>query len=127
MGMVKASGGDVLLDLLLSLEDPKVQAAIAKMITLLKNMEESGLLDLLIAVTDPQVVEGLTRTFLTTGTLELADKAPELLDTLAGVVNALEKPVEPKSLTGLLSSLSDPAVARGLARMVEVLRVIGSR
>ena len=108
------------------LEDGEVEEALLKTLRLLKQLNESGLLDLLLVLTSKAVVERLTGILVTTGLLRLADKLEEAPDKLAELVEALEEPVEPVRLSGLLLALRDPEVARGLARLLRVLKTIGS-
>ena len=77
-------------------------------------------------LTSKEVVERLTGILVTTGLLRLADKLEEAPDRLAELVEALEEPVKPVRLSGLLLALQDEEVARGLARLLRVLRTIGS-
>jgi len=118
---------DPLADLLAALEDPEFQAGLQKLVQLVKNLERSGLLDAMIALTDEDAMSRLVQILLTTGTLQILDSIDRLADTAGAVVKALEEPVEPVSLTGLLASLRDPEVARGLARMLRVLKAIGAQ
>lgn len=108
------------------LEDEEVEEALLKTLRLLKQLNESGLLDLLLVLTSKEVVERLTGILVTTGLLRLADKLEEAPDRLAELVEALEEPVKPVRLSGLLLALQDEEVARGLARLLRVLRTIGS-
>ena len=64
--------------------------------------------------------------------LEALEKLLDLAARLAGspctehALGALEAQVEPvKGLRGLLSALGDEEVARGLGRMIEILRALG--
>ncbi len=116
---------DPLEHLIVSLEDPEFQEALYKLVTIVKNLEKSGILDLLETITDPIVIERITQLLVTTGLMKLGDKIDSILDTIGEVSEILEKPVEPVTITGLLSSLKDPEVARGLARALEILRVLG--
>jgi len=122
-----AEARDPLADLIAALEDPEFQAGLQKLVQLLKNMERSGLLDALVALTDEDAISRLIEILLTTGTLQVADRLDRIADTIGVIVQALEEPVEPVSLTGLLASLRDPDVARGLARMLRVLKALGSQ
>lgn len=108
------------------LEDEEVEEALLKTLRLLKQLNESGLLDLLLVLTSKEVVERLTGILVTTGLLRLADKLEEAPARLAELVEALEEPVKPVRLSGLLLALQDEEVARGLARLLRVLRTIGS-
>jgi len=107
------------------LGQPEVRRALVKAVDLLANLERSGLLDLLVAVTDEDVVRRVVQLVMATGTMKLADNLPGLLDKLGAVAATLAEPAEPLGITGLLESLKDPAVARGLSRLVAVLRVLG--
>ncbi len=119
------SAGDPLGELIAALEDPEFQEGLRKLVRLVKNLERSGLLDMLLALTDEEVLGRLFQLLLSPGTLRLLDNLDTVADKMAAVMEALEKPSEPVSLTGVVASLRDPEVARGLARMIEVLRVLG--
>lgn len=116
---------DPLAEALAELEKPEFQNALSKLIELVKNLEKSGLLDMLVAFTDPEVINQLLDMVITTGTMKMGDSIEELLDVFGEVAEALRGDVKPMSLSGLLASLRDPQVARGLARMVAVLRALG--
>ncbi|MEB2835728.1 MAG: DUF1641 domain-containing protein [Desulfurococcales archaeon] len=116
---------DELMEVIDKLGQPEVREALVKAVDLLANLERSGLLDLLIALTDEDVVKRIVQLVMTTGTMKLADNLPELLDKLGAIAATLAEPAEPLGITGLLESLKDPAVARGLSRLVTVLRALG--
>ncbi|MEB3806045.1 MAG: DUF1641 domain-containing protein [Desulfurococcales archaeon] len=116
---------DPLEELLVYLEDPSFQEALGKLVDLVMNLEKSGLLDLLVALTEPEVIHRIMDLVLVRGTLELGDSIDFLLDKLGDIVGALTRDVEPAGLSQVLGSLKDPEVARGLARLVEILRVLG--
>ncbi len=111
--------------LLESLEDPQMQDALKKIIKIIKNLEESGILEMLETITDPQVFERIMQLVLTTGIVGLGDKIETFIDVTRDIVSTLGKPVEPISPTGLLTSLRDPDVARGLAKFIQILKIIG--
>ena len=116
---------DPLENMLKNMEQPEFQEALNKLIMILKNMEESGLLDLLEAVTNPLVIERIMQLILTTGLMRLGDKIDSLLDMIGDMAATMTKPVEPISLSQLLASLRDPDVAKGLARAIQILRILG--
>lgn len=116
---------DPLAELLSGLEDPDLQNALSKMIELLKNLERSGLLDMMIALTEPEVVNRIMDMVITTGTLKLGDSVDTLLDMLGKLADALVKEPEPMGLSQVLASLKDPEVAKGLARLVAILKILG--
>lgn len=111
--------------LITELEDPEVQEALSKMVELARNLERSGLLDILLALTEPEVVKRAVEMFITTGTMKLGDSLDKLLDKLGDIAETLEEDVEPITLGKLLVSIKDPEVARGLARLIAILKVLG--
>ena len=120
------AGMDELEKALESLKDPETQRALSKLLELARNMERAGILDLLLALTDEEVFKRIVALVMTTGTMKLADRLPELLDKLGAAAEALTGPSKPMGVSELLSSLGDPRVARGLYRVVEALKAIGS-
>lgn len=119
------SGGDALERLLLELGKPELQEALDKMVTLLKNLNESGLLDVMIALTDREAVGRLSGILVNTGSMKLMDNLDKLLAVAGEAADAMAKPVEPMPLSRLVASLADPEVARGLARLIQVLKAMG--
>ncbi len=119
------AGGDALERLLLELSEPQLQEALDKMVTLLKNLNESGLLDVLIALTDREAVERLSRILVNTGSMKLMDNLDKVLAVAGEAADAMSRPVEPMPLSKLVASLADPEVARGLARLIQVLKAMG--
>jgi len=116
---------DVLGRLLAELENEEFQQGIDKLINIIKNLEASGILDFLEAITDPALLNKLTELFL----INISDKSElieNLLDQLTEAVAVVEKAEEPRSLTGLLAELRDPEVLKGMARMIKILKVLGS-
>ena len=107
------------------LEAIEEEEALEKLVELLRNLGRSGLLDVLVAASDPEVVSRLYKLVVSTGLLRLLDRLPELSKLLDELVRALEEPVEPVSLMGFLRRLRDPEVGRGLARLLELLRILG--
>ena len=116
---------DVLGRLLAELENEEFQQSIDKLINIIKNLEASGILDFLEAITDPALLNKLTELFL----INISDKSEffeGLLDQLTDIAAVIEKTEEPKSLTSLLAELRDPEVLRGMARMIKMLKILGS-
>ncbi len=107
------------------LGDPELQESIEKMVKLAKALNRSGLLDVLLAMADEEVVARLSSMLVTTGTMKLADNIEELTRAAGEVAQALSEPVEPVPLSELVSSLRDPEVLRGLARLLRVLKALG--
>ena len=99
--------------------------AMQKLITVLRNMNESGMLDLLETVTDPDVYHRILALVMTTGTMRLVDNLDKLLDLLGELAYAMSEPAEPIGLTGLLEALGDPDVQKGLGRLVKILKALG--
>ncbi len=116
---------DPLAEALEALRDPSALEAVRKLAVLLRNMEESGLLDLAIAATSPGVGEKTYSALLVPGLLRAAEKADAAAEAAAALGEALEKGPPPVGITGLLDALRDPDVARGLAVLVEFLRLLG--
>jgi len=110
----------------LVIEDQETEEAILKTMQLLRQLNQSGLLDLLLALTDKEVVHRLMDIAVSTGLLKIADKIDQLPDKMAQILDALEEPTEPMYIYSLLKALSDPEVARGLARVIKMLKIIGS-
>lgn len=108
------------------LQKPEASETIEKLVRLLENLDRSGVLDLLIAVTEPEVVERLAGIIVSTGLLRLLDNLEPLMDALGRAGTALVAEEEPKSLSQILAELKDPAVRRGLARLLAALRELGS-
>ena len=116
---------DVLGRLLAELENEEFQQSIDKLINIIKNLEASGILDLLEAITDPTLLNKLTELFL----INISDKSElieNLLDQIADIAATIEKTEEPRSLTSLLAELRDPEVLKGMARMIKMLKILGS-
>ena len=107
------------------LGDPELQESLEKMVKLVKALNRSGLLDVLLAVADEEVVARLSSMLVTTGTMKLADNIEELTRAAGEVAQALSEPVDPVPLSELVSSLRDPEVLRGLARLLKVLKALG--
>ncbi|MEB3861146.1 MAG: DUF1641 domain-containing protein [Desulfurococcales archaeon] len=107
------------------LGDPELQESLEKMVKLVKALNRSGLLDVLLAMADEEVVARLSSMLVTTGTMKLADNIEELTRAAGEVAQALSEPVEPVPLSELVSSLRDPEVLRGLARLLKVLKALG--
>ncbi len=117
---------DALERLLLELGDPEFQDALEKIVTLVKNLNESGILDLLIALTDRDTIARITGILVNTGTMKLLDNLEQVSTITGEAASAMAEPVEPASLSQLIRNLADPEVARGLARIMQVLKAIGS-
>lgn len=111
--------------LITELDDPDFQEALDKTITLLKALNRSGLLDILLALADEEVVSRISSMLVTTGTMKMADNLEALTRVAGEAAQALAEPVEPMTLSQVLSSLRDTEVARGLARLVALLRALG--
>ena len=116
---------DVLEALIVKLQDPEFQSSIEKLIVLLDNMNRSGLLDLLVTVTDPDVINRLMEILISTGTLKLLDNLDILLDKAGDLVEVMNQPADPISISKLLTELSRPEVARGLGKLIKVLEALG--
>ena len=99
--------------------------AMQKLVTILRNMHESGMLDMLETITDPDVYHRILALVMTTGTMRLVDNLDKLLDLLGEVAHAVSEPVKPIGLTGLLEALGDPEVQRGLGKLVNILKALG--
>ena len=107
------------------LEDPSFQDIIGKLIEMLRNLEESGLLDVLVALTQPEVIRKIIDLELASNASKLGEIIDIFTEKLDGIIDALSKDAKPAGLSQVLSSLKDPEVARGLARLVEILRALG--
>ncbi|MEB3774842.1 MAG: DUF1641 domain-containing protein [Desulfurococcales archaeon] len=116
---------DALEAVLTQLEDKDLQESILKVVELAKNLNRSGVLDMLIALTDKEALSRLVEMLMTPGTMKLMDNLDELTNIIGDIAVALKEPVEPVTITGLLRSLSDPEVSRGLARLILILRILG--
>ncbi len=110
----------------LVLEDRETEEALLKTMNLLRQLNRSGVLDLLLVLTDEEVFRRIINLVVSTGLMKIGDRIDELPTKLAQLLDALEEPAEPIYIYGLLKSLQDPEVARGLARLVKVLKIIGS-
>ncbi|MCE4626296.1 MAG: DUF1641 domain-containing protein [Desulfurococcales archaeon] len=116
---------DPLAQLLTELENPEFQEALSKLLELVKNLEKSGLLDMLVAITEPEVINRIFDMVITTGTMKLGDSIEGLLNKLGDVAEALQEDVKPASLSELIASLKDPEVAKGLGRLIVLLKALG--
>ncbi|MCE4622006.1 MAG: DUF1641 domain-containing protein [Desulfurococcales archaeon] len=123
--MVGMSERDPLAQLLTELENPEFQEVLSKLLELVKNLEKSGLLDMLVAITEPEVINRIFDMVITTGTMKLGDSIEGLLNKLGDVAEALQEDSKPASLSELLASLKDPEVAKGLGRLIALLKALG--
>lgn len=108
------------------LQKPGAAETLEKLLKLMENLDRSGVLDLFIAITEPEVIERLSSILVSTGLLRLLDNLEPLMDALGRASTALTAPAEPKSLSQILAELKDPAVRRGLSRLISALRELGS-
>jgi len=116
---------DALETVLAQLEDKDLQEAILKIVELARNLNKSGVLDMLIALTDKEALSRLIEMLMTPGTMKLMDNIDGMTNLIGDIAVALREPVEPVTVTGLLRSLADPEVSRGLARLILILKILG--
>jgi len=107
-------------------EDRETEEALLKTMQLLRQLNNSGILDLLLVLTDRDVFQRIVGIAASTGVFKIADRADELPTRLSQLLDALEEPAEPIGVYSLLQALRDPEVAKGLARMIKILKIIGS-
>ena len=107
-------------------EDQETEEALLKTIQLLRQLNNSGLLDLLLVLTDKDVFQRIVGIAVSTGVFKIADRVDELPTKLSQLLDALEEPAEPIGIYSLLQALRDPEVAKGLARVIKILKIIGS-
>ncbi len=107
-------------------EDQETEEALLKTMQLLRQLNNSGILDLLLVLTDKDVFQRIVSIAVSTGLFKIADRIDELPTKLSQLLDALEEPAEPIGIYTLLQALRDPGVARGLAKMIRILKIIGS-
>ena len=107
-------------------EDQETEEALLKTMQLLRQLNNSGILDLLLVLTDKDVFQRIVSIAASTGVFRIADRIDELPTRLSQLLDALEEPAEPIGVYTLLQALRDPEVAKGLARMIKILKIIGS-
>ncbi len=107
-------------------EDQETEEALLKTMQLLRQLNNSGILDLLLVLTDKDVFQRIVSIAVSTGLFKIADRIDELPTKLSQLLDALEEPAEPIGVYTLLQALRDPEVARGLAKMIRILKIIGS-
>ena len=107
-------------------EDQETEEALLKTMQLLRQLNNSGILDLLLVLTDKDVFQRIVSIAVSTGLFKIADRIDELPTKLSQLLDALEEPAEPIGVYTLLQALRDPGVARGLAKMIRILKIIGS-
>ena len=107
-------------------EDQETEEALLKTMQLLRQLNNSGILDLLLVLTDRDVFQRIVGIAASTGVFRIADRLDELPTRLSQLLDALEEPAEPIGVYSLLQALRDPEVTRGLARMIKILKIIGS-
>ena len=107
-------------------EDQETEEALLKTMQLLRQLNNSGILDLLLVLTDRDVFQRIVSIAASTGVFRIADRLDELPTRLSQLLDALEEPAEPIGVYSLLQALQDPEVAKGLARIIKILKIIGS-
>jgi len=107
-------------------EDQETEEALLKTMQLLRQLNNSGILDLLLVLTDKDVFQRIVGIAASTGVFKIADRVDELPTRLSQLLDALEEPAEPIGVYSLLQALRDPEIAKGLARMIKILKIIGS-
>ncbi|GAB6148038.1 helical membrane plugin domain-containing protein [Stetteria hydrogenophila] len=104
---------------------PEAEEALEKLYKIALNLEEAGILDTLVAITEPETLNRLVSILMTPGTMRLVDSLDMLLNMLGEIVMVLKEEPEPAGVRKLLSSLRDPQVARGLGRLIAILKILG--
>lgn len=114
--------------------------ALEKFLDLLVKSNQLGLLDTVRDLLDPELIGRLSEILLRPSTLQILDRLDEILDALGKVdpdtlvrslgllgevLDSLQKEAKPVGVTGLLRSLSDPEVQKGLGVAIEILKALG--
>jgi uncharacterized protein YjgD (DUF1641 family) len=107
------------------LSEPGALEALEKLVKVAVKMNESGLLDFMEALADGRIIREALEALLSSGGLELLDKFNALVKELGEAADVLVEEPRPLGLTGILESLKDPDVRRGVGRLLLALKVLG--
>ncbi|MBE9391207.1 DUF1641 domain-containing protein [Fervidicoccus fontis] len=114
-------------ELLKLLQNPELVESLNKTLSLLINLNKTGLLDMLNAIVNEDFIASLMKLIMTPEFLRLMDSINDLMAVLQQVTDVMiEKEEKKTGLTGLMRAFSDPDVQLAATKLVKILKVIGS-